>query len=56
MSDVRLWFGEDADPVDPPQFTLEVDENPVVAVLLGPDGDPISVLRARPRIPFGFSK
>lgn len=37
---------------DPPDLEVIVTDNPVVAVLFGPDGRPIRQWRARP--PLGF--
>lgn len=39
---------------DPPNLEVEDTPNPVVAVLLGPDGDVISRLYERPRIAMGY--
>jgi hypothetical protein len=38
----------------PPSPSTVVDENPVVGRLLGPKGETIRVVRARPEQPFGF--
>jgi hypothetical protein len=35
-----------------PQFELTVTDNPVVAELLGPDGEPVTIWQERE--PFGF--
>jgi hypothetical protein len=37
---------------DPPELTVEVAENPVVNVLYGPDGEPVSFLLERE--PIGY--
>jgi hypothetical protein len=39
---------------DPPSIEVEIMDNPVVAELLGPDGEPLAQLRERPYVPFGF--
>lgn len=51
------WWSPDDDneqPADCPTVEVEDWPNPVVAVLLGPDGDPIVELLERPSLPLGF--
>lgn len=47
------WEEADETPPDPPELEVEVSENPVIATLLGPDGQVIRTLLARP--PVGFA-
>jgi hypothetical protein len=43
--------------VEPPSTVdVDVEPNPIVATLLGPRGEILVELRARPTIPFGFQK
>lgn len=39
---------------DPPQLEVEDTPNPVVAVILGPDGEVVSRMYERPRIAMGY--
>lgn len=50
---MRYWPDEESE-VFPPELTLEPEPNPVVAMLLEPDGQPVSLLYERPRVAFGF--
>lgn len=48
------WEEESVDDaVPPPALEVEVSENPILATLLGPDGEVIRTLLARP--PIGFA-
>ena len=52
---MRLWLDEVHEiehEFDIPEVSFEVTDNPVVAQLLGPDGEPIRQWRERP--PFGY--
>jgi hypothetical protein len=44
----------DEEPIDPPKPELEVTDNPVTGVLLGPDGRVLVEFRERATLPFGF--
>lgn len=49
------WWGDDGEEwPDPPQPDLYVSDNPVIGVILGPDGDVLVEVRERPDVPFGF--
>lgn len=45
---------EDFGLVDPPHLEVEITDNPIVAELLGPDGETLLRLTERPIVRFGF--
>jgi hypothetical protein len=51
------WHWEDVEngrATPPEQLAVDVTENPVVAVIYGPKGQPIRQMRERAVVPFGF--
>ncbi len=49
------WPDPDDEPYHPePLSRVEDTENPVVATLLGPDGEPLFLVYERPRIAMGY--
>lgn len=46
------WLGDDVHEPEPADLTVYESPNPIVAVLYGPDGEPIRLWRERP--PFGY--
>lgn len=52
---MKTWYDDGSDDEfvgETPDLTFDVTENPVVAELLGPDGEPLRQWRERP--PFGL--
>jgi hypothetical protein len=51
---VAEW-GEGNEPYDTPSIEVEDTPNPVIAQLLGADGEPIFLIHERPFVAIGYS-